>query len=92
MGAYALFYDYTGLQRDVRPAGTVSSVSVDPVRPSSPLRRHAGHYDDIRDAAEAYGDKTSPRPPLYHVWLPVDATLEPARGRRPDSQPLRHYP
>jgi hypothetical protein len=38
------------------------------------------------------GDRTSPRPPLYLVQPPVDTTLEPARGRQPDSQPLHHYP
>jgi hypothetical protein len=70
----------------------VFSVVVNPVRPSPPLQRHAGHCDDIPDVVEAHGDRTSPRPPLYLVRPPVDATLEPARGRRPDSQPLCHHP
>jgi hypothetical protein len=34
------FHVYTGLHRDVRPAGTVFSVAISPVRPSPPLRRH----------------------------------------------------
>jgi hypothetical protein len=34
------FYVYTGLRRDVRPAGTVFSVAISPVQPSPPLQRH----------------------------------------------------
>jgi hypothetical protein len=36
-GGECFFYDYTGQHRDVRPAGTVFSVAVSPVRPSPPL-------------------------------------------------------
>jgi hypothetical protein len=32
------FHVYIGLHRDVRPAGTVFSVAISPVRPSPPLR------------------------------------------------------
>jgi hypothetical protein len=91
-GGKCFFNDYTGLHRDVRPAGTVFSVAISPVWPSPPLQRHAGYCDDIPNAVEAHGDRTSPRPPLYLVWTPVDGTLEPAHGRRSDSQPLRHHP
>jgi hypothetical protein len=56
-----LFYDYTGLRRDVKPAGTVFSVAVNPVRPSPPLQRHAGYCDDIPNAVGAHEDRTSPR-------------------------------
>jgi hypothetical protein len=91
-GGECFFYDYTGLCCDIRPAGTVFSVAVNPVRPSPPLQRHAGYCDDIPNAVEAHGDRTSPRLPLYLVRTPVDGTLEPARGRRPDNQHLRHYP
>jgi hypothetical protein len=42
-----LFRDYTGPCRDVRPAGEVFLVAVNPVRPSPPLPRHAEHCDDI---------------------------------------------
>jgi hypothetical protein len=80
-----IFYGYAGLRRDVRPAGTVHSVAISPVRPSPPLQHHAGHCGDIPDAVEAHGDRTSPRPPLYLVRSPVDSTLESARGRRPDA-------
>jgi hypothetical protein len=33
-------YVYTGLHRDVRPAGKVFSVTISPVRPSAPLQCH----------------------------------------------------
>jgi hypothetical protein len=85
MGANAFFYNYTGLHRDVRPTGTVFSVAVSPVRPSPPLQRHARYCDDIPNAVGAHGDRTSPRLPLYLVRTPVDDTLEPAHGRRPDN-------
>jgi hypothetical protein len=74
-----LFRDYTGPHRDVRPAGSVIPVAVNPVRPSLPLQRHAGHCDDIPDAVGVREDKTSPRPPLSHVRAPVNGTLESAR-------------
>jgi hypothetical protein len=82
-----LFRDYTGLRRDVRPAGAVFPVSVSPVRPSPPLQRHAGHCDDISDAVGVHGDGASPRPPLCRV-----RTLEPAHGRWPGNQPLHRHP
>jgi hypothetical protein len=91
-GGECFFYDYTGLHRDVRPARTVFSVAVSLVRPSPPLQRHAGYCDDIPNAVGAHGDRTSPRPPLYLIRTPVDGSLEPAHGRRPDNQPLHHYP
>jgi hypothetical protein len=84
--------DYIGLRLDVRPAGAVFPVAVSPVRPSPPLQCHAGHCDDIPDVVGTHGDGTSPCLPLYLVWTSVDDALEPARGRRPDSQPLHHHP
>jgi hypothetical protein len=39
-GGECFFYDYTGLRHDVRPARTVFSIAVSPVRPSPPLQRH----------------------------------------------------
>jgi hypothetical protein len=36
-GGECFFYDYTGLHHDIRPAGTVFSITVSPVRPSPPL-------------------------------------------------------
>jgi hypothetical protein len=82
-GGERFFYDYTGLRRDVRPAGTVFSIAVNPVRPSPPLQRHAGYCDDIPNAVGAHGDRMSPRQPLYLVRIPVDDTLKrPAGGGR----------
>jgi hypothetical protein len=91
-GGECFFYDYTGPRRDVRPTGTVFSVVVSPVGPSPPLQRHPGYCDDIPNAVGAHGDRTSPRPPLYLVRTPVDGTLEPAHGRRPDGQHIDHHP
>jgi hypothetical protein len=91
-GGKCFFYDYTGLRHDVRPAGTIFSVAGSPVRSSPPLQHHARYCDNIPDAVGAHGDRTSPRPPLYLVRTPVDGTLELARGRWPDNQPLCHYP
>jgi hypothetical protein len=91
-GGECFFYDYTGLHRDIRPAGTVFSVAVNPVRPSPPLQCHAEYCDDIPDTVGAHGDGTSLCLPLCLVRTPVDGTLEPARGRRPDGQPLHHHP
>jgi hypothetical protein len=86
------FRDYTGLSRDVGPAGAVFPVAVSLVRPSPSLQRHAGYCDDIPDVVGAHGGRTSPCLPLYLVWAPVDGPLEPARGQRPDSQPLHYRP
>jgi hypothetical protein len=49
-GGECFFYDYTRLHCDVRPAGTVFSVAVNPVRQSPPLQHHAGYCDDIPNA------------------------------------------
>jgi hypothetical protein len=40
------FHVYIGLHRDVRPAGTVFSVAISPVRRSPPLQRHSGHCSE----------------------------------------------
>jgi hypothetical protein len=74
-----LFCDYTGPRHDIRPAGSVFPVAINPVRPSPPLQRHAGHCDDIPYAVGVHGDKTSPLPPLCRIRAPVDGTLESAR-------------
>jgi hypothetical protein len=82
-GGGCFFYGYTGLHRDVRPAGTVFFVAVSLVRPSPPLQRRAGYYDDIPNAVEAHGDMTSPRPPLYLVRTPsTPPSSRPADGGR----------
>jgi hypothetical protein len=56
-GGKCFFYDCTGLHRDVRPAGTVLSVAISPVRSPPPLQHHAGHCDDIPNAVEVHGDR-----------------------------------
>jgi hypothetical protein len=56
------------------------------------LQRHSGHCSAILDVVKAHGDRTSPRLLLCLVRPPVNGTLEPARGRRPDKQPLHHHP
>jgi hypothetical protein len=85
-------HDYAGLRRDIEPARAVLSVAVSPVRPSPPLQHHAGYCDDIPDAVGVHGDRTSPSLPLCLIRTPVDGTLELARGRWPDNQPLHHHP
>jgi hypothetical protein len=84
--------DYTGPRRDVGPAGAVFPVAISPVRPSPSLQRHAGYCDAIPDAVGVHGGRTSPCLPLHLVRAPVNGPLEPACGRRPDSQPLHHRP
>jgi hypothetical protein len=57
---------YIGPRRDVRPAGSVIPVAVNPVRPSPPLPHHIGHCGDIPDvrgqdiATTATVPRTSP--------------------------------
>jgi hypothetical protein len=76
----------------VRPAETIISVAINPVRPSLPLQHHSRHCSAILDTVKAHGDRTSPHPLLCLVRPPVNDTLESARGRRPNEQPLRHHP
>jgi hypothetical protein len=42
-----LFCANAGPRHDVRPAGSVIPVTVNPVRPSTPLLHHVGHCGDI---------------------------------------------
>jgi hypothetical protein len=74
-----------GRRRDVRPVGAVTSVAIGPVRPSRPLHHHT-------QCCGTCGDRTPPRHPLYLVRPPVNDTLEPTRGRRPDERPLCRHP
>jgi hypothetical protein len=87
-----LLHACPGLRRDVTPAGPVTSVAVGPMRPSTPSRHHPGHCIAIPDAVEARGDGTSPRPLLCLVQPPISNTLESARGRPPNWQPLHRHP
>jgi hypothetical protein len=86
-----LFRDYTGPRRDVRPAGSVIPVTVNPM-PSPPLQHYAGHCDDIPKAVGEHGDKTSPRRPLCHIRAPHQWHPRIGPLRQPDDQPLRCHP
>jgi hypothetical protein len=66
-GGGRLLHARTGLCRDVRLVGAVTSVAIGPVRPSPPPRRHPGHCIPVPDAVEAYGDRTPPLQPLCLV-------------------------
>jgi hypothetical protein len=52
-----LFRDYAGPCRDVKPAGVVFLVVVNPVRPFLPLPHHAEHCDDIPMLLECTGTR-----------------------------------
>jgi hypothetical protein len=87
-----LFHDYAGLRRDIRPAGSVIPVAVNPVRPSLPLPLHAGHCDDIPMLLECAGTRRRHDCHCAVYGPPVTGTLESAHGRRTDDQPLRRHP
>jgi hypothetical protein len=83
-----LFRDYTGPRRDVRPARAVFPVTVNPVRPTPPLQRHAGHVTTSPMLLEC--TRTGRRHDRHCTayGCPVDGTLEPARGT---GQTTNHY-
>jgi hypothetical protein len=86
-----LFRARSGQRRDVGPVGRVSSVTIGPVRPSPPPRRHPGHCTAIPDAVGVRSDKTPPRLLLCTLRPPVGCTLKSAYGRRPNGKlPHRH--
>jgi hypothetical protein len=87
-----LLHAHTGLRRDVRPVGAVTSVAIGPVRPPPPSRRHPGHCTNIPDAVEACGDRTPPRQLLCLVRPHVNGTLESSHGRPPNRRPLHRHP
>jgi hypothetical protein len=75
-----LFRDYAGPRRDVRPAGAVFPVAVNPVRPSPPLPHHTGHCDDIPMLLECTGTRRRHDSHCAAYGPPFDDTLESARG------------
>jgi hypothetical protein len=81
-----------GQRRDAGPAEAVTSITIGPVRPSPPSRRHPGHCIAIPDAVEACGNRTPPRQPLCLVWPRVNGTLESSHGRLPNRKPLHRHP
>jgi hypothetical protein len=82
----------TGLRRDVKPVGAVTSIAIGPVRPSPPSRRHPGHCTNIPDAVGACGNRTPPRRLLCSVRPHVNDVLESSRGRPSNRRPLRCHP
>jgi hypothetical protein len=91
-GDERLLHARTGLHRDVRPVGAVTSVAIGPVRPSPPSRRHPGHCITIPDAVEVCGDRTPPRRLLCLVLPHVNGTLESSRERPSNRRPLCRHP
>jgi hypothetical protein len=90
-----LFCEYTGPRRDVRPAGLVIPVAVNPVRPSLPLLHHAGHCDDNSMLLGARGQDvatttTVPRtdPPLTAPSNQATTTAGRSTTTPPPSKPL----
>jgi hypothetical protein len=87
-----LLHTLTGLRRDVRPVGAVTSVTIGPVRPSPPSRRHPGNCTTIPGAVEACSDRTPPRRPLCLVRPHVKGTLESSHGQPSNRRPLCRHP
>jgi hypothetical protein len=87
-----LLRNRTRRRRDVRPAGAVTSITIGPVRPPPPSRRHPGHCTTTPDAVEACGDGTPPHQPLCLVRPHVNGTIECPRRRPSNGQPLRRHP
>jgi hypothetical protein len=83
--------------RDIGPMGHVSFVTIGPARPSSPSRRHPGHFSAILDAVGLRGDKTlpgqllcTPPPPpprQLHPRVSVRTTTKWGTSTPPPSKP-----
>jgi hypothetical protein len=82
----------TGLRRDVKLVGAVTSVAIGPVRPSPPSRRHPDHCTNILDAVRACSNRTPPRRLLCPVRPHVNNALESSRGRPSNRRPLCCHP
>jgi hypothetical protein len=87
-----LLYACPGLRCDVRPAGPVTSVAIDPVRPSPPSQHHPRHCITIPYTVGIRGDKMPSRRLPCARWPPVSHTLESnvrmTTPRPPPSKPL----
>jgi hypothetical protein len=68
---------YTGPRHDVRPAGSVIPVAVNPVRPSPPLPHHAEHCGDIPTLLGCTGIRHRHNGHCATCGPPVNGTLEP---------------
>jgi hypothetical protein len=86
-----LFHAHPGPRCDVGPVKRVSSVTISPVQPSLPSRRHPEHCSTIPDVVGVRSDKTLPRPLLCPVRPPVSCALESTCGRQPNERPLHHH-
>jgi hypothetical protein len=87
-----LFHSRPGQHRDVGPVRHVSSVTIDPVRPSPPSRHHLGHCNAIPNAVGVRGDKTPRRWLLCALRPPVSCTLESSYGQRLNGGFQHHHP
>jgi hypothetical protein len=83
---------YAGSRRDVRAAGLVIPIAVNPVRPSPPLQRHAAHCCNNSGTTGAHMSGTPPCPTLYSVR--VHRQRHPRIGplQQPGGQPLHYDP
>jgi hypothetical protein len=86
-----LLHTRTGLRRDVRPVGAVTSVAVGPLRQSRPLHRHPRRCGNMRrqdTATPVTVPPTTPRQQHPRVLTRVAlyaATLKAAPGRAQDA-------
>jgi hypothetical protein len=87
-----LFRARPGQRHDVGPVRRVSSVTIGPVWPSLPPRRHPEHCSAIPDAVGVRGNKTSPHLLLCTLRPPISCTLESVYGRRLNGKLLHRHP
>jgi hypothetical protein len=92
IGDGRLFHARPGQHRDNGLVRRVSSVTISPVRPSPPPRRHLGHCSAIPNAVGVQGNKTPPRLLLCALRPPVNPTLESMHKRRLNGRLRHHYP
>jgi hypothetical protein len=91
-GHRRLFCARPGQHRDVGPVRRVSSITIGPVRPSPPPRRHPGRCSAIPNVVGVRGDKTPPRLLLCALQPPVSCTLESEYGRQLNKKFPHHHP
>jgi hypothetical protein len=82
---------YTGPRRDVRPAGSVIPVVVNPVRPSPPLPHHVGRCGDIPTLLRRTGTRHRHNGHCATYGPPSTAPSN-CPPRRPVNQPLHRRP
>jgi hypothetical protein len=71
-----LSFAYAGPCRDVRPAGSVIPVAVNPVRPSPPLPHRAEHCDNIPTLLGRTGTRRRHYDHCATYGSPINGTLE----------------